>query len=91
MEVTSSNANGLSGIAVLWEQNQRQTQATQEDTIKQEDSVRVSHFPQNATLLSDAESEVVLQETMDSIKSDPYEAMFVHSGLDASRVAALLA
>ncbi len=82
MEVTGTNAR---------EQNQRQSVANQESTISKSDSVSISNFPQNATLLSDEEAETVLQETVDNIKSDSYSAMFVHSGLDASRVAALLA
>ncbi len=91
MEITGSNASNVSAMATLWEQGHRQAPVSQDSTIKQEDSVRISSFPQSATLLSDDEVDTVLQDTMNSITSEPHEAMFVHSGLDASRVAALLA
>ncbi len=89
MEVTNNNIINLNTMPTTWEQSPRQV--SQDNAIQQQDSVRVSNFPQNATLLSDAEAETVLQETVHSITSDPYAAMHVHSGLDASRVAALIA
>ncbi len=91
MEISGNNIGNLSNIAALWEKGHRQTPLGQDEAIKQEDSVRISNFPQSATLLSDEEADVVLQETTDSIQNDPYNAMLAHSGLDASRVAALLA
>ena len=52
------------------------------------DQVRLGTMP---TLLEDHEVQGVLDETMTMISNDTYAALHAHSGLDASRVAALLA
>ncbi len=93
MDINTNNTNAVSSFRILWEQgaNQSQTAQNQTSSTISEDSVRISNFPQDATLLSDDEATSVLNETVDTIKNDPHTAMFAHSGLDASRVAALLA
>ncbi len=56
------------------------------------DSVHVNATPYvEPALIADEDVDAVMQETMSMISADPYAALHVHSGLDASRVAALLA
>ncbi len=59
------------------------------------DSVHVSSgapaYAHEPTLLQDEDVDGVMQDTMHLITEDPYAALHVHEGLDASRVAALLA
>ncbi len=42
------------------------------------------------TLIADEDVDAVMDETISMIAHDPYAALHAHSGLDASRVAALL-
>ncbi len=93
MDVSVSNAS-LGGTGSLWDQISSQNlnpPSASSSTAMQEDSVSISNFSQRAMVLKDEEVEAVLQETVNSITNDPYSALHVHSGLDASRVAALLA
>ncbi len=58
----------------------------------QSDSVNVNTIGNvQPTLLADEDVEAVMEETLSMIAEDPYAALHVHSGLDAARVAALLA
>ncbi len=59
----------------------------------QGDSVHMSNNvnTQEPTLLLDEEVDAVMEETTYLITQDPYAALHAHEGLDASRVAALLA
>ncbi len=69
----------------------RQTQLAQEYDVPA-DSVQVNaNSYTEPTLLADEDVEAVMEQTMSMITEDPYAALHVHSGLDASRVAALLA
>ncbi len=69
----------------------RQTQSEHMQDLPA-DSVQVNaaHYVE-PTLIADEDVEGVLNETVAMIAEDPYSALHVHSGLDASRVAALLA
>ncbi len=55
------------------------------------DSVHMRTANMEPMLIADEDVESVLQETTQMISDDPYAALHVHSGLDAARVAALLA
>ncbi len=55
------------------------------------DSVQTRQASKEPTLIPDEDVDRVLAETIQYIFDDPYAALHVHSGLDASRVAALLA
>ncbi len=69
----------------------RQTQSEELQNLPG-DSVQVNaNAHMEPTLIADEDVEAVMNETMNMIVEDPYSALHVHSGLDASRVAALLA
>ncbi len=55
------------------------------------DSVQMRAASMEPTLIADEDVDSVLEQTTQMISDDPYAALHVHSGLDASRVAALLA
>ncbi len=86
-------SNSLSASTTTWEviSNQNNITSTQQAAQGREDSVQVNNNVHRATLLKDEDVDSVLNATTDSIASDPYSAMYAHSGLDAARVAALLA
>ncbi len=71
----------------------RQTQpADAHDASVQGDSVHVNASgTAQPTLIADEDVASVMEETVSMIAEDPYAAMHAHSGLDASRIAALLA
>ncbi len=97
-----SNING--GIQSLqWEVvnyphhevNRSEARSEENANYSQGDSVHMSNAAPvsgyEPTLLEDDEVDGVMQETMYLITEDPYAALHAHDGLDASRVAALLA
>ncbi len=91
ISAVSGNAN-----AVQWEvinsTNAESRQAQQAESYMQNDSVVVSSTAYaEPTLIADEDVDAVMDETLSMIADDPYAALHAHSGLDASRVAALLA
>ncbi len=96
MNINTSTTNGMPAVPPLWEQTPATyVENSMENPQPQEDTVRVSGSVngnlQEARLLDDEEAEVVFEETISMLGGDRNEALNVHSGLDAARVAALLA
>ncbi len=88
----SSNINQGLVSSSMWEagiSKGREMESTELSATT--DQVNLSASAQNPTLLEDHEVEGVLEDTMGMIGDDPYAALHVHGGLDAARVAALLA
>ena len=82
-----NNINSFSSVIPFADRFQSQGQEV--PTVQQEGDV-VSVRPA-ARLLEDDEWEGVLADSVSMIGANPMEAMQAHSGLDAARVAALLA
>ncbi len=96
MNISSNVNNGLVHTSTWDNGTMAQTQAKGREAETAEladitDHVNVSTSGHTPTLLEDHEVEAILQDTLETIGNDPYAALHVHSGLDASRVAALLA
>ncbi len=102
MNIMPSTTNAMNTVPYIWEQGLLSNQSPpayveyDNDTPRpQEDTVRVSGAVsanlQEARLLSDEEAETVLEDTIGILGSDSGAALNVHEGLDAARVAALLA
>ncbi len=87
-EVVTSPHGELNRSESRQEQNSAQP-------INSIDSVHVSSgapaYAHEPILLQDEDVDGVMQDTTYLITEDPYAALHVHEGLDASRVAALLA
>ncbi len=88
----TGNMNTMQWEPILPAQTEpRQTQSAHSQDLPT-DSVHVNAMTHvEPALIADEDLDAVMQETTSMITADPYAALHVHSGLDASRVAALLA
>ena len=93
MNISLNSNNSLSPLLSAWERNQPSSSAAAATAAPETgDMVHVRPQPRpEARLLDDSEVDAVLQSTVDMIGGDIFGAMSAHSGLDAGRVAALLA
>lgn len=91
MNISLNTTNTMSPLLSAWERNAASTESA-DTAVRRSRGDMVDLVSQNnqARLLDDSEVDDTLAATMSMIGSDPYSALSVHSGLDASRVAALL-
>lgn len=89
MNISLNTENTLSPLLSAWERTAASSDAT--GLSARGDVVDLMSQNRQARLLDDAEVEGTLASTLGMIGADPYSALSVHGGLDAARVAALLA
>lgn len=91
MNISLNTTNTLSPLLSAWERNAASSEPA-DTSVRDSRGDMVDFVSQNhqARLLDDSEVDDTLVATMNMIGSDSYNALTVHGGLDASRVAALL-
>lgn len=91
MNISLNTNNSLSPLLSAWERNSANaSEAANTSAQSGGDVIDLVSQNRQARLLDDSEVESTLASTLDMIGSDTYNALSVHGGLDASRVAALL-
>ena len=93
MNISLATNNTMSPLVSSWERSFSASQPVAQDAamINNDASGDMVSVRPQARLLEDSEVEGVLDSTLSMISNDIFGALGVHSGLDASRVAALLA
>lgn len=94
MNIVSTPSTSTAGTAWEYPSGARQDELTGSSSsayTSQGDQVRFNSNYAEATFLDDTEVESVLEDSMRYITGNPESAMYAHQGLDASRVAMLLA